>query len=94
MVDEEQKEKEKTTISRETSSNYDAGSESETDEKVNSLNAETKRINQAIAEKANAEARAKAAGITAGPQEAPKKQEISPEEYADNAIAGKYNQNI
>jgi len=74
-----------------TATDNDAGNEPQADEEVKRLNEETERLNRAIAEKENAEARAKAGGITTAGKEPEKQKEISDVEYSKNALAGKYN---
>ena len=63
------------------------GDKPETDEKIERLNADTERINKAIAENENAKAREKIGGITAGAQPEEKK-ELTPKEYAESISKG------
>lgn len=70
----------------------DKGDKSEADKKVEQLNADTKRINQAIAENENAKARQKVGGVTENaPIPDKKKEEVSDKEYAEKALSGEFN---
>lgn len=66
------------------------GIQSATDEKVQQLNADTERINQAIAENENAKARQKLSG-TAEAGQTPEKKEETNEEYTERFLAGGVN---
>ncbi len=64
------------------------GVQSETVKETERIRAETERLNKAIAEKENADARAKIAGVTdAGVQPEPEKEE-TPAEYKDRILRG------
>ena len=64
------------------------GDESETVKETKRISAETERLNKTIAEKENADARAKIAGVTdAGIQPEPPKEE-TPAEYAKRVSEG------
>ncbi len=79
-MDEEKNSKEQTS---EDSSNEGTGKgdESAADEKVKQLNADTERINKAIAENENAKARQKLGGVTEAGQVQEKPKEETPKEY-------------
>jgi len=79
-MDEEKKEEQ-------TTADTGKGNEPSTDEKIEQLNADTERINKAIAENENAKAREKMGGITSGAQPEAKK-ELTPKEYADSVSKG------
>lgn len=65
-----------------------AGSQSEVDEKIKRINAETARINEAIAANENAKERARLGGLSvSAPQEETKK-ELTPREYAELVSKG------
>ena len=66
----------------------DEGSQSETVKDTERILAETERLNKAIAEKENAEARAKIAGVVEGPEQVEEKKEETPEEYKDRIMSG------
>jgi len=65
-----------------TEDNADGG-KSEADKKVEQLNADTERINQAIAENENAKARQKLGGVAEAGQSPEKPKEETPKEYND-----------
>ena len=79
-MDEEKKEEQ-------TTADTGKGNEPSTDEKIEQLNADTERINKAIAENENAKAREKMGGITSGAQPEVKK-ELTLKEYADSVSKG------
>ena len=89
-MDEQKKETTEEKKPEESTSNPDEGGESETDKKVKSLNADTERINIAIAENENAKARQKLGGVTEAGQQ-PVKKEMSDVEYAQKARSGELN---
>ena len=74
-----------------TGANNDAGLQSETERQIERLKFETERLNQAIAEKENADARAKLGGVTYGNQKPV--ENIDPKEkakaYAQKVMSGK-----
>ncbi len=65
------------------------GVQPETDAKVEQLNSDTKRINQAIAENENAKARQKLGGTTEAGQVPEKPKEETAKEYKDRIMLGK-----
>ena len=67
------------------------GDKSTADEEVAKLNADTERINKAIAENENAKARQKLGGFTDAGQQPVKKEKISDKEYAEKALSGELN---
>ncbi len=69
----------------------DAGDKSSADKEIKRINSETERLNKAIAEKANAEARAKAGGVTTLDVGPPKPKEETDEEYGERAYRGDAN---
>ncbi len=80
---------EKTTEEKkpeEPAGNPDEGNKSETDKKVEELNADTERINRAIAENLNAKARQKISGENEGGQTTVVKEETA-QEYAKKVMA-------
>lgn len=77
----EKKEEAKEEIPEDTKEDTDEGIQSKTDEKVKQLNADTERINQAIAENENAKARQKLSGTAEGGIRTPKKEPETDEEY-------------
>ena len=79
-MDEEKTETEEGAES--TAENTDEGSKSEADKEVERLNADTERINKAIAENENAKAKEKLGGVAEAGQVAEKKEE-TPKEYND-----------
>ena len=81
MTDEEKKKGKESPTNDE-----NEGVQSEADKKVEQLNADTERINQAIAENENAKAREKLGGVTEGKQDT-KPVEETPEEYAKKVMA-------
>ena len=64
------------------------GIQSETDKKVAALNADTERINRAIAENANAKARQMLGGQSEAGQQVPEKKEDTPAEYTAKVLSG------
>lgn len=68
--------------------NNDEGSLTKTAKEIERLNAETERLNKAIAEKANADARAKISGVTDAGNQPVEKKEETPEEYAKRVLKG------
>jgi len=68
-----------------TPDNSGEGFQSETNKKVEELNADTERINKAIAENENAKARQRLGGVAEAGQTAVKKEE-TPKEYADRIM--------
>jgi len=60
----------------------EAGDKSEADKEIERVNAETERINKAIAENDNAKARQKMGGVTVAGQQAEKPKAETPKEYA------------
>ncbi|KKK87231.1 hypothetical protein LCGC14_2755320 [marine sediment metagenome] len=79
----DEKEKDENAEAEKPDENKDGGSKSEADKKVELLNADTERINTAIAENENAKAREKLGGETDAGQVAEKKSED--EEWAEGA---------
>lgn len=73
-----------------TEDNADGG-KSETDKKVEQLNADTERINQAVAENENAKAREKLGGTSEAGQAAVKPAEETAEEYSDRIMKNEKN---
>ena len=71
--------------------NTEKGNKSETDKKIEQLNTDTERINQAIAENENAKARQALGGRAEAGAEPEKPKEIDNKEYAEKALAGDYN---
>ena len=69
------------------------GIQSAADEKVKQLNADTERINQAIAENENAKARQKLSGVAEAGIVKEKKKEVSDIEYAEKALNNELPQN-
>ena len=67
------------------------GDEPKADEEVERLNADTERIEKAIAEKKNAEARAKLAGVTVGKSPAEEPKRDTDEQYANKLWKGEVN---
>jgi len=65
------------------------GDKSETDAKVEQLNADTERIKEAIAENENAKARQMLGGKTTAGQQPVKKPEVDKEQYARDILANK-----
>ena len=84
-------EEEKRKKPEESAGGSEEGVQSEADKKVEQLNADTERINKAIAENENAKARQKLGGITEAGQQPVKEKEISDEDYAKKASAGELN---
>ena len=62
------------------------GTQSEADKEIERLNAETERLNKAIAENENAKARKKIAGTLEGGQPPVEKKEETPKEYKDRVM--------
>ena len=83
MTDEEKPEKQDTTTE-----DSGEGVQSETDKKVEQLNADTERINEAIAENENAKARQKLGGQSEAGKPSEKPKEETPEEYAKKVMGG------
>lgn len=75
--------------SEDTTGNHGEGDKSEVDEKVEQLNADTERINQAIAENENAKARQKLSGVAEAGRPTEKPKEETPAEYAKEIMSGK-----
>jgi hypothetical protein len=69
----------------------DEGSKSATDEKVKQLNADTERINQAIAENENAKARQQLSGTAEAGTRTPKPKKLTNTEYAEALERGEVN---
>ena len=71
------------------------GVQSEADKQVKLLDADTERINKAIAENENAKARQKLNGVAEAGQQPPEKKEETPKEYRNRVekemAAGKTN---
>jgi len=65
-----------------------AGVQSETEDKIKQLNAETERLIRAIAEHENAKARAALGGVSVLSQPEVKKA-LTPKEYKDEIMAGR-----
>ena len=65
-----------------------AGDKSEGQLEIERLNTETEGLKKAIAEKANASARAQIAGVTDGKAEEEKPVEVTPQEYAQKLLKG------
>lgn len=68
--------------SAEAAANNDSGHLSETAKEIENLNRETERLNKALAEKQNAEARAKLGGVTVGAPQKEEPHEETPAEYS------------
>ncbi len=81
---------EKTTEKEPTTEDTGKGNEPTTDEKVKQLNADTERINKAIAENDNAKARQKLSGVAEAGQVVEKKEETN-EEYTERFMKGEVN---
>lgn len=64
------------------------GLQSETAKETERINSETEGLDKAIAEKKNADARAKIAGVTDTGTQPPKKVEETPQEYAARVMKG------
>ena len=64
------------------------GDKSETVKETERIREETERLNKAIAEKENADARAKIAGVTDAGEQPPKEPEETPAEYAKRISGG------
>ena len=64
------------------------GIQSETAKETERINSETERLKKAIAEKENAEARAKIAGVTDAGIQPEKPVEETPAEYKDRILRG------
>lgn len=81
-MNEEETREEKTTPPEET------GVLSETAKETIRIHAETEGLNKAIAEKENADARSKIAGVSAGHTPIEEKKEETPQEYKDRILKG------
>jgi len=57
-------------------------------EEIEQLNVETERLEKAIAEKKNAEARAQISGVVDAGEQPPEKKEETPAEYKDKVLSG------
>ena len=91
MVEEEKtetKEEVKEEIKPDTAENTSEGNESKTNDEVEKINADTERINKAIAENENAKARQRLGGITEAGKAPEKPKEETPQEYAERVIQG------
>ena len=73
------------------SKDNDDGIQSEADKKVAELNADTERINKAIAENENAKARERLSGTAEAGIKSEAKKEETPEEYAEKVRKGEVN---
>lgn len=80
MVDEQTTDKESQEKPAEAAGDSSEGHESKANAEIEQLNADTERLEKAIAEHKNAEARAKVAGISLGPQPEEKPKELTPQE--------------
>ncbi len=80
-MSEETEEKTEEEKPEEPTGDTEEGIQSAADEKVKRLNADTERINQAIAENENAKARQKLSGVTEAGQSPEKPKEETPHEY-------------
>ena len=85
MDEEKTTEEDKPADSKEDSTE---GSKSKADEKIEQLNADTERINKAIAENENAKAREKLGGESLGYTKPPEKKPETDEEYVERFKKG------
>ena len=89
MVDEEIKTEKADNEQDEKLSDSQAGDEQKTEEQVKLVNAETERINKAVADHEKAKAVAKLSGVADAAIEKPKEPEETPEEYANKILQGR-----
>jgi len=76
------------TPKEDTEKDIGEGGKSETDDKIEQLNADTERINKAIAENENAKARQKLSGTAEAGLKPTKEKELTDIEYANQQFSG------